>query len=330
MIKALLRLQRVAASAFVALALIPATAFGAALDAPDTVLASNSLVSVTRGEYDAELLKLPPNLREGFANNPRRVTDLLTRMLVAKTLAAEAKAAKIDQTPQAKVRIQLEVDRLLSQLMIDDIEAKADAEFEANRAKYEVRAREAYLLDKSKYATPEQVNATHILFDTKKRTSEEAKKLASETRAKILAGADMNRLAQELSDDPSSGNNSGSLGWFSQKEMDPAFGAAAFALKKTGDISEPVESQFGWHIIRLDGRRPATTPTFEQVKDTILAEIKKAYVDEKREEAVNAIRRDPSASLNREAVEALIPKVDVEQAKRALGATPPASPAPAK
>jgi len=332
MITALLRLQRVAASAFVALMLASAPATGAALDAPDTVLASNSVASVTRGEYDAELLKLPPNLRDGFANNPRRVTDLLTRMLVAKTLAAKAKAARIDQTPQAKVRIQLEVDRLLSQLMIDDIEAKADAEFEANRAKYEVRAREAFLLDKSKYATPEQVSATHILFDTKKHTSAEAKKLASEARAKVLAGADMNRLAQEISDDPSSGNNSGSLGWFSQKEMDPAFGAAAFALKKTGDISEPVESQFGWHIIRLDGRRPATTPTFEQVKDTILAEIKKAYVDEKREEAVNAIRRDPSASLNREAVEALIPKVDVEQAKRALTATPPApaAPAPAK
>lgn len=328
MIPALSRLQRAAGAAFLALVIATSAAFAADVNAPDTVLVSNSVTSISRAEYDAELLRLPPNLREGFNNNPRRVTDLLTRMLVAKTFATQAKAAKIDQTPQNKLRIQLDLDRLLSQFMIDDIEAKADAEFEANRARYEVRAREAFLVDKAKYATPEQVNATHILFDTKKHSSDEAKKLAADTRAKIVAGADMNALAREISEDPSSGTNNGSLGWFGLKEMDPAFGEAAFALKKTGDLSEPVQSQFGWHIIRLDGRRPPSTPTFEQAKDTIMAEIKKSFIDAKREDAVNAIRRDPAATLNREAVEALIPKVDVDQAKRAIGANPPASGAP--
>lgn len=138
----------------------------------------------------------------------------------------------------------------------------------------------------------------------------------------------MNKLAREISEDPSAGNNSGSLGWFSEKEMDPAFSAAAFALKSDGDVSEPVLSQFGWHVIRRDGHRPTSTPTFDEVKDAIMAEMKKVYVDDKREEAINAIRRDPSAALNREAVEALIPKVDVDQAKRALGATPPGAGAP--
>lgn len=320
---AFLTRARLAGLALLGILLATQGAVAAQSGEPDTVLVYNSLVSVTRAEYDAELLKLPPNLRDGFANSPKRVTDLLTRMLVTKTLATQARNAKIEQTPQNRIRIDLEVDRALSQLMIDDIEAKAAAEFEANRAKYEVRAREAFILDKAKYAVPEQVSATHILFDTKKRSSDEARKLAADTRAKILAGADMNTLAREISDDPSSGNNNGSLGWFARKEMDPAFGAVAFALEKTGDLSEPVQSQFGWHIIRLDGRRPASTPTFEQVKDTIMAEVKKSFVDEKREEAVNAIRRDPKAALNREAVEALIPKVDVEQAKRALSAAPP-------
>jgi peptidyl-prolyl cis-trans isomerase C len=305
-------------------------AFGA--DAADTVLISNGVASVTRAEYDAELLKLPPDLRVGFANNPRRVTDLLVRMLVQKSLAAQAKAEKIDTTPNAVLRLRLEADRILSQIMVESIEAKAAAEFDANRAKYEVRARESFLIDKSKYATPEQVSATHILFDTKKHTSDEARKLAQDARAKILAGADMGRLAHDVSEDPSSGTNNGSLGWFSQKEMDPAFGAAAFALKNPGDVSEPVLSQFGWHVIRLDGRRPASVPTFDQARDTIMADLRKGYIDEKREEAVNAIRRDPKTTLNREAVEAIIPKVDVDQAKRAIEATTPAgaaAPAPA-
>src|SRR4030095_8212457 len=117
-------------------------------------------------------------------------------------------------------------------------------------------------VDRKSFTTPEQVSATHILFDTKKRSSDEAKKLAQDTRAKIAAGADMGKLAKELSDDASAQNN-GALGWFAKKDMDPAFGEAAFALKNTGDVSEPVLSQFGWHIIRLDGRGPAALRTLD-------------------------------------------------------------------
>ncbi len=106
---------------------------------------SNSFASVTRAEYDAELLKLPIDLRAGFANSPRRVNDLLVRMLVQKSLAAQARAAKIDAKPDAALRIRLEVDRLLSQMMIESIEANAETEFDANRARYEARAREDFI-----------------------------------------------------------------------------------------------------------------------------------------------------------------------------------------
>ena len=225
--------------------------------------------------------------------------------------------------------MQLEIDRLLGQMMIESIEAKAAAEFDARRPTFEARARELYTVDRNSFATPEQASATHILFDTKKRSSDEAKKLAQDTRAKIAAGADMAKLAKELSDDPSAQNNGGTLGWFAKKEMDPAFAEAAFALRNTGDLSEPVLSQFGWHIIRLDGKRAAVVKTYDEARDTIMAELKKRYVDEKREEAIAAIRRDPKNQVNREAVDALTPRVDVDAAKRALGMTPGGTPAAA-
>ena len=114
-----------------------------------------------------------------------------------------------------------------------------------------------------------------------------------------------------------------------KKEMDPAFGEAAFALKNTGDLSEPVLSQFGWHIIRLDGKRPATVRTYDEARETIIAELKKRYIDEKREEAIVAIRRDPKTQVNREAVDALTPRVDVDAARRALGMTPGGTPSAA-
>ena len=302
---------------------------GAQTVADDVVLISNSSGKVTRAEYNAELLKLPPDLRAGFANNPRRVSDLLARMLVQKSLAAQARAAKLDATPEARLRAQLELDRLLAQFMVESVEAAASAEFDANPGRYEARAREFYTIDRARFATPEQVSATHVLFDAKKRGADEAKRLAQEARAKILAGADMSKLAFEESDDPSATRNSGALGWFGKKEMDPAFADAAFALKSPGDVSLPVQSEFGWHVIRLDGKRPASVKPYEEVRESIMVELKKRYVDEKRDEAVSAIRRDPATQVNREAVGALSPRVDIESVMRsvdppAAGAPPPA------
>jgi len=99
----------------------------------DTVLVSNSLAKVTRAEYDAELLKLPGDLREGFANNPRRVYELLQRMLVQKSLAAQARNAGLDKRPDVKARLDLEVEKFLSAVEIEAVDAAAVAEFNANR-----------------------------------------------------------------------------------------------------------------------------------------------------------------------------------------------------
>jgi len=296
----------------------------------DTVLVSNSLAKVTRAEYDAELLKLPGDLREGFANNPRRVYELLQRMLVQKSLAAQARNAGLDKRPDVKARLDLEVEKFLSAVEIEAVDAAAVAEFNANLARYEARARELYLVDKSAFTTPAQVSATHILFDPRKRGAEAARTLAIETRAKIAAGADMGKLAREISDDPSSSQNAGTLGWFSQKDMDPSFAAAAFALANVGDVSEPVQSQFGWHVIRLDGKRAGVVKPYEEARDQIMTELRKRAIEEKREAVVSAIRKDPKASINRDAVDALTPKVDPEAIRRAqeavsgAGAPPPA------
>ena len=102
------------------------------------------------------------------------------------------------------------------------------------------------------------------------------------------------------SDDPSAAQNAGALGWFSQKDMDPAFAAAAFALANVGDLSEPVQSQFGWHIIRLDGKRAGTVKSYEESREQIMTELRKRAIEEKREATVSAIRRDPKAFIDRD------------------------------
>ena len=281
-------------------------AHGADARSDDAAVAQNSVTTITRAEFEAELLRIPPEMRAEFVASNKRVGDLLFQMLLRKTLASQAKAAKLDADPVSAARVTNEVERMLAQLRVAEVEEKATAEFEAKRASQIARARELYVADRDRYRAPEEVSASHILFDSKKHSSEEARKLAIDARARIVAGADFNAVAKQLSEDPSAQENAGRLGWFTPERMDAAFSRAAFALKQTGDVSEPVQSAFGWHIIRLDDRRPPRTRTFEEVQDEIVAGLKKAYVDQQREKVLGAIRGDPKNAINDSEVKSIV------------------------
>jgi peptidyl-prolyl cis-trans isomerase C len=103
----------------------------------------------------------------------------------------------------------------------------------------------------------EEVHARHILVATEQE--------AKDVQAALKGGADFAKLAKEKSKDPSGASNGGDLGWFTKDQMVPEFAEAAFKLAK-GQISDPVHSQFGWHIIEVEDKRIKPTPTFEQVK----------------------------------------------------------------
>jgi peptidyl-prolyl cis-trans isomerase C len=172
------------------------------------------------------------------------------------------------------------------------------------------------LTQPDKNRRPDQVQVTHILIEIPKHKREEALKLIQDARAKILAGADMNQLAREISEDPSAQRNDGRIDWRSRNELDPQFARAAFALAKPGDVSEPVQSKFGFHVIRLDAKRQGAAIPFDQVKDRILAEMKKGYVEQKRSEQLALIRNDPKIVVNEPAVDALVKRVDPELLKK--------------
>src|SRR5262245_23705759 len=110
----------------------------------------------------------------------------------------------------------------------------------------------------------EEVRARHILLDSKDRAREVYEKLAH--------GSDFAQLARQYSKDPGSKDQGGELGFFGRGQMVPQFEEAAFRLKK-GEISEPFESQFGWHIMRIDDRRQRAAPAFEAVKERVVASM---------------------------------------------------------
>lgn len=312
------------ALAFVALALLGSAT--SAQPAPDLseVLVENRWAKVTRGDYEAELLRIPANIRGGFATDKKRVTDLLVRMLVGKSLATQARASDLYKDTDMQRRRALEIDRIDASLLVTQLEESAGRDFDARKSQFEARARELYLVNVDKYRVPEQVDTSHILFDFSKRDRSEALRLAQQARAKLVAGADFARLAQDISEDPSVLQNGGRTGFFDRGKMDSKFTDAAFALKNIGELSEPVASSFGYHIIRLEGRIVSRPRTFEEVLPEMLAEERIKFISNARDNTVAAVRGDPLSKMNQAAVDALIVKVDPDVMRKANEqATPP-------
>ena len=302
--------------------IVAADCIAQATNAGDEILAENASVKLTRADYETDLLRVPPEMRPEFAASPKRLTLMLNTLLIDKTLAKEARNAALDRDPEIARRLALEIDRFLAQAMLGKVERDAAADFDKKSTEFLAKAREIYALNKEKYRAPEQVSASHILFDPARHGgSDAALALAKEARAKIVGGADFGKLAAEVSDDPNAKTDGGKLGFFGPKKMDPAFSKAAYDLKNVGDVSEPVQSTFGWHVIRLDGRRPPRDLTFEQASKQIMPELKARYVSDARSAKLEAISHDPTMKVNQAAVDALV--VKLPEIPRTAGARTP-------
>ncbi|MCE7951072.1 MAG: peptidylprolyl isomerase [Xanthomonadales bacterium PRO7] len=155
---------------------------------------------------------------------------------------------------------------------------------------------------KSKFVSPEQREASHILIAVGKNADAAAQKAAlakaEGIEKELKAGKDFATLAKADSDDLGSKTQGGDLGWLEKGVTDPAFESALFAMKK-GDVSDPVKSADGYHIIWLRDVHPEAVRSFDEVKD----ELAKKYVDEQREheysdisgKLTDAIYQDPSS-----------------------------------
>ena len=165
----------------------------------------------------------------------------------------------------------LNSDVLATQIPVSDADIKSYYEQNAKR-----------------YSVEEQRRASHILIKADKNTSDAAKVAAKAKAEKILvqlrkSPADFAKLAKENSQDPGSAERGGDLDYFGKGMMVKPFEDAAYKLKQ-GEISELVQSDFGYHIIMLTGIKPATTKTFDEVKNEIAAEIRKQQAAKKFEE----------------------------------------------
>jgi parvulin-like peptidyl-prolyl isomerase len=165
------------------------------------------------------------------------------------------------------------------------------------------------ILNKSKVSEPEiksfyekskeEVHAWHILVETEAQ--------AESIYQKLKEGADFAELAKEKSIDPQVRNNAGDLGFFGWGKMLPEFQEAAFKLKD-GEISRPVKTTYGWHIIKLVERREAKQPPFEEAKDMIRAQLERSKTQERIKEYFDELKKKVNFKLNEKALDLLMSK----------------------
>jgi peptidyl-prolyl cis-trans isomerase C len=241
-------------------------------------------VQVTAADILSEVNKMNPAIRQDFFKAPENVHQITSNLLVRRILAAEAKKEKLDKDLVVQAGVAVAQDRVLSDARLNQMD-KAN---EPNEKAIEAYARNKYQANIEKFQVPAQTRASHILIEKK---DDNSIKEAQELLAKIKGGAKFEDLAKEFSKDPGSGARGGDLGFFGEGRMVKPFEDAVKALAKPGDISEPIESQFGYHIIRLEERQAKTTRSFEEVKPQLMAESRADLLSQKRVQKVQDISK---------------------------------------
>lgn len=250
----------------------------------ETVVASVNGKTITLGE----MIMMKGSLPQQFAQLPDEMLfDGILNQLVQQALLAESIT-----TPPARVEIALKNERrqLLAAEAIDALLA-AQMSDEAVQAAYD-----------AKYAgaQPEtEWNASHILVETEEKAADLAKQARD--------GADFAELAKANSTGPS-GPNGGQLGWFGTGMMVPAFEQAVAAMQAE-QVSDPVQTQFGWHVIRLNETRMAAAPDLAEVRPEIEAELQQKLIEEQLAKLAQGANIDQSAAAGLD--KSLLSRIDL-------------------
>lgn len=262
---------------------------GKAITEADMRLASSELAN--------DLANLPPEVKR------RAVAEyLIDNMLFAEA----AEAADLGDTPEFEEQMRYLRRRLLREQYFEKM---LKGKINEDEAKKIYDARVADLKPEEEFA------ARHILVESEDK--------AKELREKIVGGADFAEVAKENSTDPGSKEQGGLLGYFTKGQMVPEFEAAVVKMHK-GEVSEPIKTGFGWHVIKLEDRRQKPPPSFDSVKNTILNSL---AVREAQKEST-ALREKSEVEYIDSGIKKQVEEQKEKQAEAAKKAAEGGAPAP--
>jgi peptidyl-prolyl cis-trans isomerase C len=268
---------------------------------PAGVMAARGQGIVTPQEFDAKISKIPAKDRNTILRDAAKVRTIVANLLLTSQLAADARKNEFDQgDDQLKLRMQMAAETELANAWLDH------KTYSAPDADYTALAQEYYLLNQERFQSDPSVDVTHLLISNNERTVEEAKLLAQSYLDKTLSEpSDFDELVVLYSEDPGVASNGGHYPQVKRGVMVKPFEQAAFNLKNVGDFSGLVETQFGFHIIRLDKTHPSYVRSFDEVRPQLEIKIVEDHFERIREDYLRGLTSMPT-SLSEEEVKAML------------------------
>ncbi len=230
---------------------------------------------VTTQDIESDLLRLTTEVRANTFGRPAEVQNSLANLFVRRVLAAQASSNGIDQEPSVKVALALARERVLSEARLSQIDQTSKLSPEAI-ASY---ALSTYNANPNRFESPEQIKVRHILI----RLTEANARTHTEKLLQVLqGGVNFEKLAKEQSQDLESAASGGDLGIVVKGRMVKSFEDAAFSLNKPGELSDIVETKFGYHIVKLEEKFPKRIRGYDEVKDGLIKEIQANLINSAR------------------------------------------------
>ena len=195
--------------------------------------------------------------------------DLLERVIDIKLFAQEGKKMKLDEEPSVRAAIDFVIEKVLMQAFLSKY-VQENIKEENIKASYS-----NFIADET---SREEIKASHILMDTESE--------AIDVINMLNDGDDFAELAKNKSTGPS-GPSGGDLGWFKRGQMVPPFEKAAFSLNKNEISQRPVQTQFGWHVIKIFDKRIPEAPSYESMKSKLIQDLERKIVSKKIQDLRN-------------------------------------------
>ncbi len=283
---------------------------------PDTVLASTARAQVTVSDLEAELTRIPEKDRNEFLMNRQRLAKTVENILINKTLAAEARNAGLDKDPKVVAEIQNQAEKVLAKYR--GLQLRKDVP----DAQLTSKVREDYLINRGKFKRPAQYQIWFLQVSRVGRTDAQARQYAEDFLKQAKAGAPLEALAKQFSDEPNVDRNGGQIKPSNLDALEPSI-ARAIAKLRAGEFADVVEGPTAYFVVKLLELFPEKTYTFDEVKGDLLQDARAAYQSAIFENHISAIRSDPTIKIDADAMDAVRP---------ATPELPPlnTSPAPAK
>ena len=281
--------------------------------AEDGVFARQGDLVLTQAELDAAFSQIPPEHRLPFIRDGGKVDKLVQKLMRYKQVAADAEKNGFADDPNAQLRMKLAAEEELAKAWIEhNVEIMPQGDYEALAYEY-------YLAHPEEYQSQDAVDVSHILIKSDIRPEEEALETITRLHAELLENpALFDEYIEKYSEDPAKVNNKGRYPRIVEGQMVKPFEEMAFSMEKIGSISEPVQTSYGFHILRLNNKMPPALVPFEQVKPNLIQKVYANYVETYRRNYVLGISHG-TIELEEGAVEKMVKRYFGENLELAPG-----------